>query len=206
MAVVEDHRVIAESLVAAINAQPDLHCVGTAATVAAVPPLVAGQDPAVVVMDYQLPDGTGAEATRLLHESHPQVAVLLLTAHDALDVLAESMSAGCAAFLPKTVGLDELMRAIHTVAGGGTVFDPDMLAQVANAGPSMMGRAAGLSPREREVLELLTWGLTTREIASRLFVSVHTVRNHVRNITAKLGVGSKVEAVAVALRDGLVDG
>lgn len=204
VAVVDDHRVIAESLLAALTADPRLDAVGFSSSIAGARRLVAAERPHVVVMDYRLADGTGADATRELRREDPELVVLMLTAYDALDVLDDAISAGCAGFLPKSASLDEVVAAVHTVAEGGTVFDPGMIARLARGKHD--GPGHDLTHREREVLRFLVRGKGTRELSDELFVSIHTVRNHIRNITAKLGVQSKLEAVVIALREGIVDG
>ena len=203
VAVVDDHQFIAESVAAALDAEPGFCTVGTAGSISMALALVRDRAPELVVMDYRLPDGTGADATRRLLAEDPKLRVLLLTAHDALDVLADAIDAGCAAFLPKTVSLDAVVGAVRAVADGDTVFDLGMLGRLA-APPRVHARRT-LTYREVEVLRLLSYGLGTRQVAEDLFVSVHTVRKHVRNITAKLDVHSKLEAVALALREGIVD-
>lgn len=206
MAVVEDHQVVGDALRATLEGRSGIEIVGLATTVAEARELVGRELPDVVLTDVRLPDGDGVDAVAGLVQLSPDSAVLVLSAVRGTDVLARAVEAGAAGFLPKTLPLPEVVDAIVRASRGATLFTPDVLTEVARHLRDRRQRpGADLTEREREVLQLLAEGLGTAELAQRLVVSTHTVRNHVRNLTAKLGAHSKLEAVAVALREGLVE-
>jgi two-component system nitrate/nitrite response regulator NarL len=164
------------------------------------------EHPDVVLMDYGLPDTTGTEVTTQLRTRDPDACVLLVTGHEARQsVVAEALDAGCAGFLSKERSVDELANAIRAAAHGAAVFPADLLASITRRSQNTGKGTSELTPREREVLELLAHGRSTDEIQQELFLSQHTVRNHVRNLLNKLGARTKLEAVVTAARAGLID-
>jgi DNA-binding NarL/FixJ family response regulator len=202
---VEDHAMVAEGLAAVLSAEPDVEVIGTAATVAAVTDLLADADPDVVLCDFRLPDGDGAEVTAEVIALRPDARVIMLTAAEAHDVAGRALAAGASGFLSKTEPIDEVVRAVRSVADGNAWFAPSVLAGVV-AGMRQPTQRPGvdLTPRELEVLELLAQGTSTQGMVDALVVSPHTVRNHVRNVMTKLGAHSKLEAVTIAATAGLV--
>lgn len=202
---VEDHEMVARGLTAALVDEPDLNVVGWARTAGDGTASFIELRPDVVVMDYRLPDGRGTDATREIRTVNRDACVLLLTGSDDAGVVAEALDAGCSGFVSKDRGIDELASAIRAVARGAAVFPASLLSRA--LGPRSDAQMVGgdLTLREREVLELLAQGASTEEIASGLFLSMHTVRNHVRNILTKLHARTKLEAVVVAAKAGVVD-
>ena len=160
----------------------------------------------MVLLDHRLPDGLGVDAIPELKALRPDAKIVVLTAAAEDSMLVAATEAGCAGFILKTSPLDELVAAVRTAAAGEIMVSSDLLAR-------LLGRlhhrheepAHDLTPREREILELIAEGLTNGTIGQRLFISVNTVRNHVQNILAKLDAHSKLEALSVAIRDGLID-
>lgn len=203
--IVEDHEMVAEGLSAALSAESDLEVVGQVATVADALEATGELEPDVVLADYQLPDGTGADVARQVHEHVADVPVVMLTGAGHDEIVAEAVQSGCAGFLDKSRPVRDVAAAVRAVADGEAFFDPRELASALDRvrHPRRAG-SAELTPREHEVLGLLAHGLGTREIAERLYLSHHTVRNHVRNVLAKLGAHSKLEAVTIAAREGIV--
>lgn len=203
VALVEDHTMVAEALASALAAEPDLDVIGIAGTLADALALVRSRHVDVVVMDYRLPDADGARGTAALREASPRTRVVMLTGLGGNDVVVRAIEAGCAGFLRKTQAIGEVRMAVRRAHAGEVVFTPAMLAEV-------VGRAGRqkfpgrLSPRELEVLQLLAQGESVEQVSRRLFLSLHTVRNHVRRILVKLGAHSQLEAVAIALREGIV--
>lgn len=202
--VVDDHAMVAESLAAGLNARPDLTVVAVTGSVNGAVAAVTEHHPAVVLMDYRLPDGTGTEGAAAVKTVSPDSAVLIITAEAGPDVVAEAAAYGCAGLIAKGQSLDEVAAGIRTADRGGTVFDPALLTEAVRRRRDPGADVGQLTRRESEVLELLAVGASTADIAQRLVLSTHTVRNHVRNITAKLGARSRLEAVAIARREGLV--
>jgi DNA-binding NarL/FixJ family response regulator len=203
--IVEDHAMVAESLEVVINGHDDLEVVGTAASVVDARAVVAETAPDVAVVDYRLPDGTGADVTAAVAEASPRTRVIILTAMDGQAVLSRAVEAGAAAFVRKSEPLDEIISAIRAVASGETYFSSDVLGSLVETLRHPLEIVGStLTPREHEVLQLLADGCSTPEIVERLTISAHTARNHIRNVLTKLGAHSQLEAVTIAARAGLV--
>jgi DNA-binding NarL/FixJ family response regulator len=169
---------------------------------------VAALEPDVVLMDISMPGVNGIEATRLIKKARPLTAVLILTAYDDSQYVSAILEAGAAGYLLKTVEVESLMRSIVGVFHGESVLDP----AVSRAALSRLARRPGsgpppgeLSAREMEILRLAARGASNKQIASELSVSVRTVHAHMSHILAKLGVGSRTEAVVTGLRTGWLD-
>lgn len=204
--VVEDHQVLAEALEGALSAQAGMEVIGTAGTLREALELVSRRAPDVVLMDVRLPDGDGASGTQQVLERSPRAKVIVLSAATGVEVISRAVEAGAAGFLPKTTPLQEVIEAIVRANSGAALFSPAVLRDVTVHLRDQHRRpGADLTPRELEVLQLLADAATTEGIAQQLVLSTHTVRNHVRNILGKLGAHSKLEAVAVAVREGLVE-
>jgi DNA-binding NarL/FixJ family response regulator len=201
---VEDHQMVARGLQAALAEEPDLEVVGLASSVEDSVSSYRDLHPDVVVMDYRLPDGEGTDATRRIRTVDEEAPVLLLTGADDPSVVSEALDAGCSGFVTKDRGLEELASAIRSVARGAAVFPAGLLARALHP-PAPYAVGDDLTSREREVLTLLANGRSTDELANELFLSLHTVRNHVRNILTKLHARTKLEAVVIAARAGIVD-
>jgi DNA-binding NarL/FixJ family response regulator len=205
VAVVDDHVMVAEMLSFVISSQPDLRLVGTAGGVAEALALVEAERPRVVLMDFRLPDGDGIAAVKLLLERWPDTAVIMLSGTDEHDLLAHAAEAGCVGFLAKDRPIEDVIAAVRAAARGELVFKAGEIALLLSRlrhTPSVDSQL--LTSRELEILRLLAKGHSTDAIADELFISVNTVRNHVSKILSKLGAHSKLEAVAIAVRDKLV--
>ena len=204
--VVDDHQVLADSLVRVLAAEPDIEPVGVAPTLARAMAMVAEHHPDIVLLDHSLPDGEGAAAVRPLLDAQPGLYVVMLTASTSDRVLGAAMEAGAAGFISKSSGLDELVGAVRSAARGDAVVSPQLLGRLlTRMRRDAQGVGHDLTEREREILGLLAKGLTNVAISEQLFLSVHTVRNHIANLSAKLGAHSKLETLAIAVREGLVE-
>jgi DNA-binding NarL/FixJ family response regulator len=205
--IVDDHEVLAASLALVLDDQPDITTVGVAGTLAKAKALIVTTTPDVVLLDHRLPDGDGVAAIGELRRLRPSAEIVVLTASAADHVLVAAIEAGAAGFVSKTRGLAEVTAAVRAAASGEAVISPELLVRLL---PRLQrGRQSGhsdLTEREREVLGLLAEGLSNAAIAKQLTVSVHTVRNHIANLSAKLGAHSKLEALSIAVRDGLLPG
>lgn len=203
--VVEDHDLVAESLRRALSEEDDLEVVGVADGVRASVQAAVDLRPDVVVMDYRLPDGTGSEATALIKVELPQTEVVMLTGQATSDTLAEALEAGCSGFVTKDGPFVDLVRTVRAVVAGEVRVPPHLVSELATRLRPRSPKLGGdLSARELEVLTLLAQGRSTADMVEALHLSIHTVRNHIRNILAKLQSRSRLEAVAVATRLGLV--
>ena len=203
--IVEDHQVVAEGLAILLGEQPDLAVVGWATTVAEAERLAATEPVDVVVLDYWLPDRTGAEAVAALRAYRPDAAVVFLSADDSDEVILAALEAGASGYLVKSSGGADVAGAVRRAAEGEILIPARQLAalltrrrQQARQQADQSRRLASLTPREREILGLMAEGMDNREIAQRLSISYATVRSHVRHLLGKLGARSKLEAVVRA--------
>lgn len=204
VAIVEDHSMVAEGFARIIAAEADLECVGIASTLAEALPLVTHTSPDVVLMDFHLPDGDGSQGTRDVLALRPSMKVMMLSGAHGDDLAARAIDAGCSGFLKKTRPASDIVTSIRAVARGELVVSAEDLTRVLERFRSgAIGES--LTSREREVLRHLARGQSNEDIAGELFVSVHTVRNHVQNILTKLNAHSKLSAVAIAMRLGLLE-
>lgn len=203
--IVDDQEVLAASLAIVLAAEDDMVSVGTARTIGEAQALVPHALPDVVLMDHRLPDGDGIAAIPELQALRPSARYVVLTASTSDQVLVAAVEAGATGFLSKSRSLDEVKSAVRAAHSGEAVISPELLARLlTRLSPRRGGSQVELTDRELEVLTLLAEGLTNNEIAARLVVSVHTVRNHVSNLSAKLGAHSKLEALTMAIRQGLL--
>lgn len=201
---VDDHRMFAELLSVSLAAQPDVSVVGLACSGREALELAADAHPDVVVLDYRLPGEDGIGVARRLRALLPAVQVVMLTGQEDESLLRSALAAGCAGFVTKDKGIANLVEAIRAVRSGRIGIDADDTTKLATLPPRGSG-GSRLTSREAEVLALLADGISTREIGARLFISLNTARNHVQRLIAKLGAHSRLEAVAIARRNGLFD-
>ncbi|TDB79451.1 response regulator transcription factor [Micromonospora sp. KC721] len=206
--IVDDDELVRIGLRAIVGAQPDLRVVGEAADGAEVPPLVAKLRPRVVLMDVRMPGIDGIQATRrLLAASADPPRVLVVTTFANDEYVYEALRAGASGFLLKRARPAEVVEAVRVVAAGESLLFPAAIRQLVGAYGRRGGdrlRAARLTDREAEVLRLMAAGLSNQEIAARLVVGVETVKTHVGNVLAKLGVRDRTQAVVAAYESGFV--
>jgi DNA-binding NarL/FixJ family response regulator len=201
--IVDDHAMVRDGLVAVLDAEDDLTVVGAAADVRGATASLAELRPDVLVTDYQLPDGTGFDLAAAVTRMGLDTMTLVISGIDRPNLIEEAVRAGCAGFLGKGRDTADLAAAVRAVADGTAVFPAAALRRVVRA-PSAMP-VDPLTDRELEVLRLLARPMSVAEISSELYVSIHTARNHVRAVLAKLRAGSQLEAVVTAVRLGLVE-
>jgi len=205
---VDDHPLFLDGVRAALAGADDLEVVGTATDVASAVEQARTTTPDVVLMDLNLPDGSGIEATSSVLAQSPHARVLVMTMSSDDDAVVAAMRAGARGYVVKGAGRTDLLHAVRTVAAGGAVFSPtvaDRLGAFFSGLASQPAREAfpQLTEREREVLDLLARGYDNRRIARELFLSDKTVRNHVSNVLARLGAEDRTDAVQRARRAGL---
>lgn len=210
--VVDDHALFAEALQLLLEQQPDVRLVGSARDAEEALRLLEGgigEPPDVVIMDLDLPGANGISATRRIRERWSDAKVVVLTAIQDPEVIAEALAAGACGYVPKTRAVDDLMDVVRRAAAGELVMPERALAPVLQhlrdtarptEGELMVRR---LTRRERDILLALAGGDTTSQVAERFGISALTVQSHVKNILSKLGVHSKIEAVTLAWRHGL---
>jgi DNA-binding NarL/FixJ family response regulator len=203
----DDHTIVREATAEILEHQPDMHVVGQAGTGEEAIDLARELQPDVAVMDIAMPRLNGLEATRRITAECPRCRVLVLTAHEEERYIIQLLQAGAVGYLPKTIGLDELLEAIRAAARGESVLPPAVAAVVvrhlAEKEPPEEP-AHPLTDRELEVLRAAAQGLTNYDIAQQLTVSVRTVEAHLTHVYNKLGVSSRTEAVVHAMRQGWI--
>jgi two-component system response regulator DevR len=203
--IVDDHQMVAESLAAAFQPEKDIELVGIAGTAGEAKHLVEIERPDVVLMDFRLPDQDGAAATAEIKARRPETQVVMVTSADDEAVLLQCLEAGCSGFIPKQRPVRELLEAVRAVHAGEALVSPPMLARLLpRLRPGHREATSELTPRELDILRLLAEGLSNQVIAERLGITRNTVRNHVQSILAKLEAHSKLEAVATAVREGII--
>lgn len=202
VALIEDQQVLAGAIQRSLSMMPDLQVVGCAPSLEEGVELVSRTRPDVLVSDYRLSDGDVPSRLGEMLAASPDTRVLVFTGWPDENSFLEAMAAGACGFLDKAGPFEEFVGAVRRVALGEVVVAPRFL-------PALTRRATNndvtsLSRRELEVLQLLSDGLSTAEVAERLTLSVNTVRNHITHLLAKLGVRSRLEAVNVGVRRGLI--
>jgi two-component system, NarL family, response regulator LiaR len=203
--VVDDHTMVRRGLATFLKVFDDLELAGEAAGGQAAITLCAELQPDVVLMDMVMPEMDGATATRLIRSHSPKTQVLALTSFKEEILVQSALQAGAIGYLLKDVSADELAQAIRAAHAGRSTLSPEAAQALVHATSQPAGPGVDLTERELEVLALMVEGLNNTQIAARLTVSPSTVKSHVSNILAKLGVASRTEAVTLALRNRLVN-
>ncbi len=203
--IADDHPVVRDGLSAILSTQPDFNVVGMAADGLDVVQQTAELRPDVLLLDLEMPHVDGVEALKRLREMGVEVRTIIFTAFDTDERILNAVRAGAQGYLLKGAPREELFNAIRVVQGGGSLLQPivtnKLLRQI-----SQDNQPDALSPREREVLQLMARGLQNKEIAAELFISERTAKFHVSAILSKLGAGNRTEAVTIALQQRLVEG
>jgi len=201
---VDDHTMVRRGLAAFLKVFDDLQLAGEAESGAAAIELCGEILPDVVLMDMVMPDMDGATATQAIRQKFPQVQVLALTSFKEGDLVKNALEAGAIGYLLKDVSADDLVQAIRAAHAGRTTLSPEAAQALVETANRLPAPGLDLTERELEVLALMVEGLNNTQIAGRLTVSPSTVKSHVSNILAKLGVASRTEAVSLALRNRII--
>jgi len=213
--VADDQTLVRSGLAMILESQPDLKVVGLAADGNAAIEVVRAERPDVVLMDIRMPGVDGLAATRILVADHTLAAtrIVILTTYDLDEYLFGALQAGAAGFLLKGAAPEELIRAVREVAAGGCLLAPSatrrLIAEFVDrrrsggSDPETRQRIESLTPREREVLGLMSRGLSNSEIAENLIVGDNTVKTHVGHILDKLAARDRVQAVIIAYQTGI---
>lgn len=199
----DDHEIVRRGIRDLLEAEPDVRVVGEAGTASSALARIPALRPGVAVLDVRLPDGDGVSVCREVRSRMPEVACLMFTAFSDDEALLDSIMAGAARDVLKQVRGSDLVSAIRTVASGQSMLHPHAASQLMarlREPASRHDPLAGLSPRERKVLELIGQGLTNRQIGERLFLSEKTVKRYVTALFDKLGLEQRTQAAAYATR------
>jgi two-component system, NarL family, response regulator DegU len=203
----DDHTMLRQSLRRTMEDE-GLEVVGEAGDGDEAARLAEELRPDVVLMDVSMPVLDGVEATRLITQHSPGVAVVMLTMHADADVVARAIKAGAVGYLVKDCTTEELVRTVRQAASGETALSADlaasMLAEMKSPAPEPAPPASVLSKREEEVLQLIAEGASTNEVAAQLYISIKTVKNHLASIYEKLDARDRTQAVLMAVRMGIV--
>ena len=201
---VDDHAMVRRGLAFFLDAYEDVLLVGEADGGEAAIALCPQVRPDVVLMDMKMPEMDGVTATRLIHQQFPAIGIIALTSFKESSLIEDALQAGAIGYLLKDVSAEELIKAIRSAFKGHATISPEAAVSLIQASrkPSQPGN--NLTKRELEVLRLMTGGLNNTQIAVKLTVSPLTIKAHVSNILTKLNAASRSEAVALALRTGLV--
>jgi DNA-binding NarL/FixJ family response regulator len=198
---VDDYEVVREGLRLSLSRAPHIRVVGEASDGAGAVALAERRKPDVVIMDVRMPGMDGLEATTVLTERLPDISVLIFTAYSERSLLARGLESGAKGYILKEAPHGTLVRAIEKVAAGDGFVDPALMPDFL-AGRS---RDEMLTSREREILQLLADGMSNADVAGKLFISQETVKSHVRHILSKLEADTRTQAVAIALREAIID-
>jgi DNA-binding NarL/FixJ family response regulator len=197
----DDHEVVREGLRLAILRSPHVRVVGEAADGETAIALAERRRPDVIVMDLRMPGMDGIEATEEIMRRVPDAKVLIFTAYSERALLQRGLESGARGYILKEAPHETLLRAIEKVAAGETFVDPALMSALTQS----RGGTDVLTAREREILQLLADGMSNVDVAGQLFISQETVKSHVRHILTKLEADTRTQAVAIALRDAMID-
>jgi two-component system response regulator DegU len=204
--IVDDHPITRDGLRTALTLTDDVEVVGEAASGEEAIEVVEGAKPDIIFMDVRMPGINGIQATKVIRERHPETKVILFTVDESRASISEAIQAGVSGYLLKDVGVGELVNAARLAMQGKAVIHPS-LTQAFIEEVRLVERKpeAPLSPREIEILQQVAYGSTTKEVADNLGISFHTVKTHLERIFEKLGANDRAQAVAIAIRQGLVE-
>lgn len=196
---VDDHRIVLEGLASVFNQESDLEVVATAADGTEAVRQYDQCQPDIVLMDLSLPKASGIEAIRNIRSKDRNARILVFTMYEGDEDIHKALEAGASGYVLKDTPTDALIRAVREIHSGGVVVASGAATRLAerSQGPT-------LTPREREVIQLVAEGLRNKEIAARLGIGRETVQSHLRSLFAKLNVHDRTTAMAVALRRGII--
>ena len=204
----DDHTLVRQGIRRAIEQTEDLEVVGEAASGTEILRVVKETEPDVAILDIRMPEMDGMEAARNITGDRPEVGIVMLTAYDDRHFVIEAVRAGARGYVLKTRDPDHLLRTVRLVAEGNMVIDPEVVVAVADeltAAKATERTAESLTDRELEILQLLAFGYTNREIGTQLFISPDTVKTHLEHVYQKLGASDRTAAVAEAMRRQLIE-
>ncbi len=209
----DDHAIVRDGLRSIFKSEPEFTIVGEASNGEEAISLIADQRPDVAVLDISMPKVTGVEATRVVKKNYPDTGILILTIHEDEEYIQEMVQAGADGYVLKDAGKKEIFDAVRTIADGGTFFSSQVSQVLLNgivkrnrtSDPYAKGDESKLTNRETEILRMVAEGLTSKQIADKLFLSVTTVNRHRTNIMKKINIHDAVGLVKYAIRKKLIE-
>lgn len=210
--IADDHAIVLQALRSVLLRAGDIEVIGAARDGATAVKEALRLYPDVVLLDYYMPGMDGAEATRRIKEKLPHAKIVMLTGAEDEAARMSAVEAGVSGYLTKDTALQQIVEAVRDVHAGKVLIPPSVLAELLQRLVAMRKKteearklASLLTQRELEVVRAIAAGESNKEITERLYISMHTLRNHLRNVMAKLDCRSKTEVLTLALRHGLVD-
>ena len=204
--IVDDHPITRSGLRTALADSDEIEIVAEASTGEEAIDIVADVKPEVVFMDVRMPGMGGLEATKIIREVNPDTKVILFNVEESRSAIADAIAAGVSGYLLKDVSADELVKAARLALEGKAVIHPALTRAFIEEVQTVDRRPdAPLSKREAEILQMVAYGATTKEVAHDLAISPHTVKTHLERIFEKLGANDRAQAVAIAIRRGIVE-
>lgn len=202
--IADDHRIVRDGIRWMLSEDASIEIAGEAESGEALLELLSDTPVDIVLLDVRMPGMSGLEALERIRPEFPQVRVIVLSMHDQPAYVRRAIELGASGYLLKNTGRDELVRALETVSDGGTYLQGDVVAPLITDVAANTS-ALRLSPREREVLQLVAHGLENKQIAVELNISEATVKTYLRGIFERFDASSRAEAVAVGLREGIIE-
>jgi DNA-binding NarL/FixJ family response regulator len=205
--VVDDHPMTRDGIASVLDDADDMEVVGQATNGEEAVEAANKLKPDVIFMDVRMPKMGGLEATRKIRETLPDTKIILFTVEEGRANISEAIQAGVSGYLLKDVSADEIVKAARLAMEGKAVIHPALTQTFIEEAQASGGRRheEPLSPRETQILQMIAYGSTTKEVASKLKISPHTVKTHLERIFEKLRANDRAEAVAIAIRRGLVE-
>ncbi|MBE7700562.1 response regulator transcription factor [Oerskovia sp. Sa1BUA8] len=198
----DDHEVVRRGVAALLEAEDDITVVGEAGTAASALTRIRAVRPDVAVLDVRLPDGSGVEVCRDVRSEMPEIGCLMLTSFADDEALFQAVLAGASGYVLKQIHGSDLVGAVRTIAGGGSLLDPVSTARILDRlrtpQAKEVDRLEGLSPQERQIVDLIGEGMTNRQIGERLFLAEKTVKNYVSHILSTLGLQRRTQVAVLA--------
>jgi DNA-binding NarL/FixJ family response regulator len=201
--IADDHQMFREGLASLLVNEKEIEIIGQASTGKEVLSLFQKTVPDILLLDIEMPKMDGFDTLRELKKLNVTTKVLVLTMHKSAEFIKNMLKAGAAGYLPKDAGKEALLKAVHEVIEKGSYYTPDTSRLILESFQEKNNNCQ-ISPREKEIIKLLTDGLTTKKIAAKLFISPHTVETHRQNILLKLGLKNTAELVKYAIQKGLL--
>lgn len=205
----DDHAMLREGIKTIINEAEDLEVVGEASDGLMLLKLLKQRTPDMVILDVAMPKLRGLEAAMEIHKQFPQIAILFLSMHKSREYLHKAMASGARGYVVKEDSGRDLLKAIRTIRRGGSYLSPMMMKTFSEDPLALFRKRQSwsqdpLTPRQRQILQLIADGKTSKEIARILFISIHTVHNHRKHIKEKLSIRSNAELIKYALKHGYI--